>query len=49
VITSGKDKAFSAGANIRMPAASEHWWKVNFCKLTNETRSSIEDATACSG
>jgi benzoyl-CoA-dihydrodiol lyase len=49
VITSGKDKVFSAGANIRMLAASEHAWKVNFCKFTNETRSSIEDATACSG
>ncbi|HEY2080126.1 MAG TPA: 2,3-epoxybenzoyl-CoA dihydrolase [Streptosporangiaceae bacterium] len=49
VITSAKDKIFSAGANIRMLAASEHAWKVNFCKFTNETRGSIEDATACSG
>ena len=49
IITSAKDKVFSAGANIRMLAASEHAWKVNFCKFTNETRSSIEDATACSG
>jgi benzoyl-CoA-dihydrodiol lyase len=49
VITSGKDKVFSAGANIRMLAASEHGWKVNFCKFTNETRNGIEDATACSG
>jgi benzoyl-CoA-dihydrodiol lyase len=49
VITSGKDKVFSAGANIRMLAASEHAWKVNFCKFTNETRGGIEDATACSG
>jgi benzoyl-CoA-dihydrodiol lyase len=49
VITSAKDKVFSAGANIRMLAASEHAWKVNFCKFTNETRGGIEDATACSG
>ncbi len=49
VVTSGKDKVFSAGANIRMLAASEHAWKVNFCKFTNETRNGIEDATACSG
>jgi benzoyl-CoA-dihydrodiol lyase len=49
VITSGKDKVFSAGANIRMLAASEHAWKVNFCKFTNETRNGIEDATECSG
>ncbi len=49
VITSGKDKVFSAGANIRMLAVSEHGWKVNFCKFTNETRNGIEDATACSG
>jgi benzoyl-CoA-dihydrodiol lyase len=49
VLTSGKDKVFSAGANIRMLAAAEHAWKVNFCKFTNETRNGIEDATACSG
>jgi len=49
VITSAKDKVFSAGANIRMLATSEHAWKVNFCKFTNETRGGIEDATACSG
>jgi len=49
VLTSGKDKVFSAGANIRMLAASEHAWKVNFCKFTNETRNGIEDASACSG
>ena len=46
VITSGKDRIFSAGANIRMLAASPHAWKVNFCKFTNETRNGIEDATA---
>jgi benzoyl-CoA-dihydrodiol lyase len=49
VMTSGKDKIFCAGANIRMLAASPHGWKVNFCKFTNETRNGIEDATASSG
>jgi benzoyl-CoA-dihydrodiol lyase len=49
VVTSGKDKVFCAGANIRMLASSSHPWKVNFCKFTNETRNGIEDATANSG
>src|SRR5205823_2691987 len=49
VLTSGKDRMFSAGANIRMLAQSSHSWKVNFCKLTNETRVAMEDATAHSG
>jgi benzoyl-CoA-dihydrodiol lyase len=49
VLTSGKDKVFCAGANIKMLAASEHSWKVNFCKFTNETRGGMEDATAHSG
>src|ERR1700712_1564042 len=49
VVTSGKDKIFCAGANIRMLAGSSHSWKVNFCKFTNETRNGIEDATANSG
>src|SRR5215467_11702252 len=49
VLTSGKDKVFCAGANIMMLAASEHSWKVNFCKFTNETRGGMEDATAHSG
>jgi benzoyl-CoA-dihydrodiol lyase len=49
VVTSGKDRIFCAGANIRMLAASSHPWKVNFCKFTNETRNGIEDATAYSG
>src|SRR6201996_1966937 len=49
VLTSGKEKIFCAGANIRMLAASEHSWKVNFCKFTNETRNGIEDATSNSG
>ena len=49
VITSGKDKVFCAGANIRMLAQSSHPWKVNFCKFTNETRNGVEDATEHSG
>jgi benzoyl-CoA-dihydrodiol lyase len=49
VVTSGKDRMFCAGANIKMLAASAHSWKVNFCKFTNETRNGIEDATANSG
>jgi benzoyl-CoA-dihydrodiol lyase len=49
VLTSGKEKVFCAGANIRMLAASPHAWKVNFCKFTNETRNGIEDASAGSG
>ena len=49
VLTSGKEKIFCAGANIRMLAGSTHSWKVNFCKFSNETRNGIEDATANSG
>jgi benzoyl-CoA-dihydrodiol lyase len=50
VIVSGdKDKVFCAGANIHMLASSTHPFKVNFCKFTNETRLSIEDASAHSG
>jgi benzoyl-CoA-dihydrodiol lyase len=49
IMTSGLDRMFCAGANIRMLAQATHAWKVNFCKFTNETRSAIEDATACSG
>ena len=49
VITSGKDRIFCAGANIRMLATASHPWKVNFCKFTNETRNGIEDATENSG
>jgi benzoyl-CoA-dihydrodiol lyase len=49
VITSGLDRVFCAGANIRMLAAAAHAAKVNFCKFTNETRLGIEDATANSG
>src|SRR5260370_28776058 len=46
VLTSGLDKVFCAGANIRMLAQADHAWKVNFCKFTNETRGAIEDAGA---
>ena len=49
VMTSGLERMFCAGANIRMLAQSSHSWKVNFCKFTNETRNGIEDATANSG
>jgi benzoyl-CoA-dihydrodiol lyase len=49
IVTSGKDRVFCAGANIRMLAASSHEWKVNFCKFTNETRNGMEDATEHSG
>jgi benzoyl-CoA-dihydrodiol lyase len=49
VMRSGKDRIFCAGANIRMLAKSSHAHKVNFCKFTNETRNSIEDASAFSG
>ena len=49
VIAGDKDRVFCAGANIHMLAASEHPFKVNFCKFTNETRMSIEDASAHSG
>ncbi len=49
VMTSGKEKIFCAGANIRMLAAAPHPRKVNFCKFTNETRNGIEDATENSG
>jgi benzoyl-CoA-dihydrodiol lyase len=46
VVTSGKERVFCAGANIRMLSQSSHAWKVNFCKFTNETRNAIEEATA---
>jgi len=49
VVTSAKERVFCAGANIRMLAASPHHWKVNFCKFTNETRNSMEDASEHSG
>src|SRR5438034_6868213 len=46
VLTSGKERIFCAGANIRMLNQSSHGWKVNCCKFTNETRNAIEEATA---
>src|SRR3982074_3652412 len=48
VLTSGKERIFCAGANIRMLSQSSHGWKVNFSKSTNRTRGAIEDATASS-
>src|SRR3989442_16020091 len=48
-IVSGRERVFSAGANIHMLASSSHAFKVNFCKFTNETRLAIEDACARSG
>jgi benzoyl-CoA-dihydrodiol lyase len=48
VLTSGKERIFCAGANIRMLGQSSHAWKVNFCKFTNETRNAIEEASAAS-
>ena len=49
VVTSGHERVFCAGANIRMLAQADHALKVNFCKFTNETRNAIEDASAHSG
>ena len=49
VVTSGHERVFCAGANIRMLAQADHALKVNFCKFTNETRNGIEDASANSG
>src|SRR5438046_401162 len=46
ILTSGKERIFCAGANIRMLSQAAHGWKVNFCKFTNETRNAIEEATA---
>jgi len=45
VITGGLDNVFCSGANIQMLAGSSHHHKVNFCKFTNETRNTIEEAT----
>ena len=45
VMDSAKEKVFCAGANIRMLGGAAHAHKVNFCKFTNETRNSIEDAS----
>ncbi|MFI5314582.1 MAG: enoyl-CoA hydratase-related protein [Myxococcota bacterium] len=45
VVESALADVFCAGANIAMLARSSHPLKVNFCKLTNETRLEIEAAT----
>jgi len=49
VLTSAKNRVFSAGANIYMLAQSSHASKVNFCKFTNETRNGMEDSSRYSG
>ena len=49
LVTSLKPRIFCAGANIYMLGTSSHAFKVNFCKFTNETRCSIEDASRNSG
>ncbi len=46
VLTSGKERVFSSGANIYMLGRASHAQKVNFCKFTNETRNGIEDSSA---
>src|SRR5260370_7597949 len=48
-LTSATEGTFCAGANIFMLATSDHSFKVNFCKFTNETRLAMEDASANSG
>ena len=45
----GRDRVFCSGANIYMLGSSTHSFKVNFCKFTNETRLSLEDASEHSG
>jgi len=49
IVSSANPRIFCAGANIQMLGLSSHPFKVNFCKFTNETRCSIEDASAHSG
>jgi benzoyl-CoA-dihydrodiol lyase len=49
VVSSALGNVFCAGANIMMLSSSTHPFKVNFCKYTNDTRCSIEDASAGSG
>jgi benzoyl-CoA-dihydrodiol lyase len=43
VIGSAIDRVFCSGANIYMLGRSNHPFKVNFCKFTNETRLGLED------
>jgi benzoyl-CoA-dihydrodiol lyase len=49
VVGSATPRIFCAGANIMMLGSSTHGFKVNFCKYTNDTRCSIEDASQHSG
>jgi len=49
VFESGKEKIWCSGANIYMLGLSTHAWKVNFCKLTNETRNGLEDSSRHEG
>jgi len=49
VVGSALPDVFCAGANIPMLVRASHGLKVNFCKLTNETRLEIEDATREAG
>jgi benzoyl-CoA-dihydrodiol lyase len=49
VLRSAKSNIFCAGANIFMLGTSDHPFKVNFCKFTNETRLAMEDASQSSG
>ena len=49
VLTGGLDRVFCAGANIGMLSSSSHFFKVNFCKFTNETRLNLEDLSTHSG
>lgn len=49
VITSGKSRVFCSGANIYMLGQSDHAWKVNFCRFTNETRNGMEDSSRHDG
>jgi benzoyl-CoA-dihydrodiol lyase len=49
IFSSAIPRCFCSGANIMMLRSSAHAFKVNFCKFTNETRLSLEDASARSG
>ena len=49
VVHSRHERVFCAGANIRMLGRATHAHKVNFCKFTNETRNTMEDASRNSG
>ena len=49
IMKSGNERAFSAGANIKMLAEASHSHKVNFCKYTNETRNFLESSSSESG